>query len=324
VRRFRREHADRVAFHEWIQWLIDRQLAVAAAATPLVHDLPIGVDRDGADAWAFGEVLANELNIGAPPDVFNPAGQDWGMPPFSPDRLRAAGYRPFIESLRAAMRHAGGLRIDHVMGLFRMWCLPLGASPAEGGYLRYRWRELLAVVAIEAERAGAFVVGEDLGTVDRTARRALAARGMLSYRLAYFERRPPGDYPRGALAAVTTHDLPTIAGAWSGADLDTQRRAGLTPDEEGLAALRARLQEAASVPGSATVDDVVLRAHAALARSPALLVTATLEDALRLTERPNLPGTVGQHPNWSVPLPVPLEQIFEDPFVRRLATALRR
>jgi 4-alpha-glucanotransferase len=324
VNRFRREHAGRVAFHEWIQWLIDQQLASAAAATPLVHDLPIGVDRDGADAWAFGDVLANQLNIGAPPDVFNPAGQDWGMPPFAPDRLRAAGHRPFIESLRAAFRHAGGLRIDHVMGIFRLWCLPLGASPAEGGYLRYPWRELLAVVNIEANRAGAFVIGEDLGTIDRTARRALAARRVLSYRLAYFERTPPADYPRGTLAAVTTHDLPTIAGCWSGAELKTQARAGLRPDAEGLTALRARLQDVAGVPASASVADVVLAAHSTLSRSPALLVTATLEDAMRLTERPNLPGTVDRHPNWSVPLPVPLEQILEDPFVRRLAAAMRR
>ena len=324
VARFRRDHAERVAFHEWVQWLLDEQLRVAGRTIPLVHDLPIGVDRDGADAWAFQDLLANELNIGAPPDVFNPAGQDWGMPPFAPARLRESGHRPFIEAIRAALRHAGGLRIDHAMGLFRLWCLPVGEGPASGAYVRYPWRELLAIVAIEAARAGAFVVGEDLGTVDARVRRALAARGVLSYRLAYFETRPPAEYPTRALAAVTTHDLPTVAGTWTGADLDLQRRAGLPPDADGLRALRDRLRAVAGVRSSASLDEVVLRVHGALARSPALLVAATLEDALRLTARPNLPGTVDQHPNWSVPLPVPLDDLVDDPFVRRLAAAMQR
>jgi 4-alpha-glucanotransferase len=324
VERFQAEHAARVAFHEWVQWLIDRQLAAAAERLPLVADVPIGVDREGADAWAWQDALALGASVGAPPDRFNLAGQDWGLPPFVPHRLRAAGYRPLIETLRAALRHAGGLRIDHAMGLFRLWWMPLGDGPADGAYVRYPADELLEVLAIESARAGAFVIGEDLGTVAPGVRRELRRRRILSYRLAYFERRRPARYPRNVLAAVGTHDLPTVAGTWQGTDLDLQRRAGLEPDAAGLALLRSRLARAAGVAPSADVRDAVLGAHRALATSPAAIVVASLEDALLVEERPNLPGTVDQHPNWSIPLPVPLERLMRDPFVNRLAEALDR
>jgi 4-alpha-glucanotransferase len=322
VARFAQEHADRVAFHEWVQWLIDRQLARAGERLPLVQDVPVGVDRDGADAWEWQDVMALGASIGAPPDRFNVAGQDWGLPPFIPHRLRAAGYEPFIQTLRAALRHAGGLRIDHFMGLFRLWWLPLGEGPTRGGYVRYPSDELLEILAIESARAGSVVIGEDLGTVAPGMRREMRRRGVLSYRLAYFERRPPARYPRASLAAVGTHDLPTIAGTWLGTDLDVQRRAGLKPDADGLALLRARLARAAGVSPSAGLEEVVLAAHAALAASPAAIVVASLEDALRLEARPNLPGTVDQHPNWSIPLPKRVEEIGQDPFVADLAATL--
>lgn len=324
VARFAREHADRVAFHEWVQWLIDRQLARAGDRLPLVQDMPVGVDRDGADAWAWQDVLALGASIGAPPDRFNAAGQDWGLPPFVPHRLRAAAYEPFIQTLRAALRHAGGLRIDHFMGLFRLWWLPLGEDPTRGAYVRYPSDEMLEILAIESARAGAMVIGEDLGTVAPGVRREMRRRRVLSYRLAYFERRPPSRYPRAALAAVGTHDLPTIAGAWLGADLDVQRRAGLRPDEAGLAVLRSRLARVAGLGPDSDLDQVVLSAHRSLAASPAAIVMASLEDALRVTQRPNLPGTIDEHPNWSIPLPVSIEELTRDPFVARLAAALRR
>jgi 4-alpha-glucanotransferase len=324
VARFSAEHADRIAFHEWLQWLLDEQLRRAAAELPLVVDMPVGVDRDGADAWAWQDVMALDASIGAPPDRFNVAGQDWGLPPFVPDRLRAARYEPFVQTLRAALRHAGGLRVDHAMGLFRLWWLPFGEDPRRGAYVRYPSHELLEILAIEIARAGAVVIGEDLGTVAPGIRRELRRRGVLAYRLAYFERRPPARYPRASLAAVGTHDLPTIAGTWLGTDLEVQRRAGLEPDAAALALLRARLARAAGVPPSAELDEVVSAVHAALAASPASIVLASLEDALRAETRPNLPGTIDQHPNWSIPLPRTLEQLTRDPFVEHLASVLER
>lgn len=324
VERFAAEQHDRVAFHEWLQWLLDVQLGRAGDAIPLVQDMPIGVDRDGADAWAWQDTMALGANIGAPPDVFNPAGQDWGLPPFIPHRLRQAGYRPFIETVRSSLRHAGGLRIDHAMGLFRLWWLPLGERPRDGAYVRCPTEELLEILALESHRAGALVIGEDLGTVEPGVRRELARRRILSYRLAYFERKPPSRYPRLALAAVTTHDLPTIAGTWSGADLALQERAGRQPDRKGIRLLRDRLARVAGLPSGARLDHLVLAVHRALAASPAMLVSATLEDALLVEERPNLPGTIDAHPNWRLPLPVPIEEVMADPFVLRLAEALRR
>src|SRR5581483_12268989 len=219
VARFAREQAERVGFHAWLQWLLDQQLARAGAELPLLQDLPIGVDPDGADAWAWQDVLALDASVGAPPDFYNRQGQDWGLPPFVPRALRAAGYEPFIESIRATLRHAGGLRIDHVMGLFRLFWIPRGMEPSRGTYVRYPSEELLAILALESQRAGAFVVGEDLGTVEEGVRERLAALAILSYRLLWFEADPPAAFPRQALAAITTHDLPTIAGLWSGADL---------------------------------------------------------------------------------------------------------
>ena len=324
VAAFADKQRDRIDFHAWLQWQLDDQLARAGDALPVVGDLAIGIDRHGADAWAWQGELALGANIGAPPDAFNPAGQDWGMPPFVPQRLRAAAYRPFIETLRACLRHAGGLRIDHVLGLFRQWWVPLGAEPADGAYVRYPTDELLEIVALESARAGALIVGEDLGTVAPGVRRELRRRRILSYRLAIFERVPPARYPRGSLAAVTTHDLPTLAGLWARTDLDAQRRAGIEPDAAGLDRLRDRVRRVAGVASEANVDEVVLRLHAALAASPSLLVSATLEDALRVEQRPNLPGTLDEHPNWSIPLPLPLEHLLTDPDVNRFAQALRR
>jgi 4-alpha-glucanotransferase len=314
----------RVDFHAWLQWQLDEQLARANAALPLIGDLAIGIDRHGADAWAWQDELAPGATVGAPPDAFNPAGQDWGMPPFVPHRLRASGYRPLIETLRATLRHAGGLRIDHVLGLFRQWWIPRGSDPTDGAYVRYPTDELLEIVALESARAGALVIGEDLGTVAPGVRRELRRRRILSCRLVYFERVAPGRYPRGSLGGVTTHDLPTVAGLWHGSDLVAQRRAGLEPDAAGVDRLRERVRRVAGVTADAGVDEVVLRLHAALAASPSLLVGATLEDALRVEERPNLPGTLDRYPSWSIPLPRPLEEIMSDPYVARLAEALRR
>lgn len=323
VAAFASVHAERVAFHEWLQWCCDEQLARAGdAGVGLVSDLPVGFDPGGFDAWTWQALLAQDARIGAPPDRFSPAGQDWGLPPFVPHRLRSAHLAPFIETVRAALRHAGGLRIDHVMGLFRLWWIPGGRAEL-GAYVRYPADELLAVLAIESRRAGTVVIGEDLGTVEPGVRRALARRGLLSTRLVYFERRGPGRFPRGAFAAVTTHDLPTIAGTWHRTDLDDQRAAGLAPDPADLEGLRARLARAAGVHAEAPLDEVIVGVHAALAASPATVVSATLEDALRVERRPNLPGTTrAQRANWSEALPVPIEALGSAPLVQRLGAVL--
>jgi 4-alpha-glucanotransferase len=321
---FARAHADRVRFHQWLQWQLDRQLAAAGAETRVMQDLPIGVDPDGADAWAWQDTLAIEASVGAPPDRYVRRGQDWGLPPFVPHRLRALAYQPFVDTIRAALRHAGGLRIDHVMGLFRVFWIPRGRTPAEGGYVRYPADDLLAIVALESHRAGAFVVGEDLGTVEAGVRERLAERGVLSYRVTWFEEGPPERYPELAMAAVTTHDLPTIAGLWTGADLREQHALRLEPNDAAIEAIRKRLSVATGRPPEAPVDEVIEATHRLLARAPSLLVTATLDDALGVAERPNVPGTTDERPNWSLALPAPLEALPSTPLALRIAAALAR
>ena len=313
---------DRVRYHQWLQWLVDTQLRRAGERIAVVQDLAIGVDPAGADAWLWQDCFALGVRVGAPPDEFSAAGQDWGLPPFDPWRLRAAAYQPFITTLRAALRHAGGVRIDHVMGLFRLFWIPLGATPAQGAYVEYPWRDLLAILALESERAGAWVVGEDLGTVEDHVREELFRRNVLSYRLLWFEDSPPRRFPTRAMAAVTTHDLPTVAGLWTGSDLAEQDRLGLNPNVEATLAIRRRLEEWTGVDGDAPADTVVHRAHELLAEAPSAVVAATLDDALCVAERPNLPGTTDERPNWCIALPRPLDEVETDPQVTAVARVI--
>jgi 4-alpha-glucanotransferase len=339
VARFEARHAAEVGYHAWLQWLLDEQLA---AATPpgsrlgILNDLAIGFAPDGFDAWSFQDELAAGVTVGAPPDPLGPRGQDWGLPAFVPDRLAEGGYGPFAETIRAGLAHAAGLRIDHVMGLFRLFWIPAGAEPAQGTYVRYPADDLLGMLALESMAAEALVVGEDLGTVEHGVRERLAAEGVLSYRLAWFEHGPGGgrrraaDYPRLALAAATTHDLPTVAGYFSGSDhahlveigtaLDGPARADQEAQRESLCRLLE--DEGLLAPGQREVEALVAALYGFLARTPAMLVAATLEDALEAHDRPNVPGTIDERPNWSLPLPVPLEELAADPRVRRLARIL--
>jgi 4-alpha-glucanotransferase len=324
VARFAADRADRVRFHQWLQWLLDAQLSRAAAELPLMQDLPIGVDPDGADAWAWQDLLATGVTVGVPPDEYNTLGQDWGLPPFVPQKLRTAAYRPFRQVIRATLRHAGGLRIDHVMGLFRLYWIPQSAGPRMGAFVRYPAEDLLAVVALESHRARAFIVGEDLGPVEEAAQAQLAAHRILSYRLLWFETGPPAQYPELALAAVTTHDLPTVAGLWNGADLQSQHDLGLRPNAAGLHEMRQRLRTMTGLPESAPVREVIVGAHRLLAEAPSMVVTATLEDAMAVEERPNMPNTSTEWPNWSLALPLPLEAFEVSPLARAIGEALRR
>jgi 4-alpha-glucanotransferase len=324
VARFAAERAQRVGFHAWLQWQLDEQLARAGQALRLVTDLAIGFDGEGADAWAWQDVLAQDVTVGAPPDEFALEGQDWGLPPFVPHRLRAAGYGPFIETVRAGLRHAGGMRVDHVMGLFRLYWVPNAATARDGAYVRYPTDDLLAILALESERARALVIGEDLGTVEPGVRERLAAERILSTRILLFEPTP-WEYPALSLAAVTTHDLPTVRGLWTGSDLREQATAGLAPNAEGTGALRARVRELAGLGDGAPSGAVTLAIHRRLAEAPSGIVVATLDDALDVAERPNLPGTTSdRRANWSLALPAPLEEVQADPRVRTLAGALRR
>jgi 4-alpha-glucanotransferase len=318
------DHRDRVRFHAWLQFLCDRQLARAGREVALLGDLPIGADPDGADAWAWQDVLADGVSVGAPPDELGPQGQNWTLPAFVPWKLRAARYEPFISIVRAALRHVGGLRIDHVLGLFRLFWIPPGGQAADGAYVQMPSRELLDVLALESVRAGAFVVGEDLGTVGEGVREELDRRDLLRYQVFWFEEDPVEGWADKALASVSTHDLPTVAGVWTGDDGRMQAALGHTPDTAWHAELRARITEATGLATDASAAEAVVALHEHVAAGPNRLVLAQLDDALVVSDRPNVPGTdrVARPANWSLPLPVTLEELDAHPTVRAVADAM--
>jgi 4-alpha-glucanotransferase len=314
-------HGAVVAFHAWLQWALELQFAAATDGMTVIQDLPIGFAGGGADAWTWQDALADGVSVGAPPDAFNSTGQDWGSPPLIPWRLRDADYEPFIQSIRATIAGAGGLRIDHVMGLFRLWWVPSDGTAADGAYVRYPAEDLLDIVALESHRAQALVVGEDLGTVEDGVREAMAEHGVLSYRLLWFEDDEPAGWPAEAMAAITTHDLPTVAGLWSGADAQEQGEHGTGTDEE---IERGRTSLLGHLPGlddDATPEQAVEQAHRLLAQAPSLLLSATLDDAVGEPRRPNMPGA-GDRPNWSLPLTVLVEDLPEHPLLRSVARTL--
>jgi len=318
------EGRDRKRYHAWLQWLCDRQLENATRGSHLMSDLAVGVDGGGADAWLWQDTFALGMHVGAPPDEFNTGGQDWSLVPWDPWKLRARSYEPYIQTLRTVLKQACGLRVDHVMGLFRLFWVPLGAEPSRGTYVRYPWRDLLSLLCLESWRAGAYVVGEDLGTVEDHAREALRESGVLSYKLFWFEPRPPGEWPEQALGAVTTHDLPTVAGVWSGSDLEAQREAGVKVNEEGSTTFRRHITEWTGVADNSPLPDVIEATYAALGDAPCALLSAALDDALAVEERPNMPGTIDQWPNWCLALPAPLEEIEKSGLAAAIAHGLNR
>lgn len=292
-------------FHAWLQWLSRRELrhAGAAAGLALIGDLAVGNCPDGADAWMYQDVMALGVRIGAPPDPFNADGQDWGLPPFIPSRLRALHYAPFIGMVRAACEGMGGLRIDHVMGLFRQFWVPAGGGPTDGAYVRMPAEELLAVIRLEAVRAGAFVVGEDLGTVQAGVREAMAGGGILGTKVWWFDPTP-AEWGTANLATVTTHDLPTVAGVWAGSD--------------GSDDMQRLLREVA--PGATTATDAAAALHGQVAASRCVLALASFDDLAGCDERPNRPGTVGGG-NWSVRMPASTERVLDEEPGRAILTA---
>jgi len=295
-----------------VQFHLDRQLARAARAIGLIADVPVGFASDGYDAWRWREYTAPRMRVGAPPDEFFRDGQDWGLPPLNPWKLSEAHWAPFIDAVRGAGRHAAGIRLDHVMGLFRLFWIPDGMTAAQGAYVRYPARVLLRLLAGESRRAGAFVIGEDLGLVEPVVRRQLKEIGSLSYRLVWFEGSEPAAWPHDAVAALGTHDLPTIAGIWTRSE-----------PEHRLHHLREKLVQLTHLPDDTSPVDVAVAVYTHLARGRPRMVLASMEDALGVHERPNVPGTVDEFPNWRLALPVTLEEIEHAGGVRRIAAEMK-
>ena len=342
IKTARERHAERVDFWCWVQLLVDEQLAGLGSdlVVGVIHDLAVGVDAGGADAWALQDALALNTTVGAPPDSFNQQGQDWGLPPWRPDRLAELGYLPFRDVVRGVLRHAGGLRIDHVMGLFRLWWVPAEATAAEGTYVSYDAEALLAVLALEASRAEALVVGEDLGTVEDRVRSSLSEAGVLGSSVLWFETDdgaflPPEQWRALSLATVTTHDLPTAAGFLAEEHVRVRAelgQLGMPVEQERQrvrqerAALLQRLRDSRLLGASG--GDVVLAMHAMLTAAPSRLVLAAFGDAVGDVRQPNLPGTIDDYPNWRLPVadgagrPLGLEELLDAPGVRRLAALL--
>ncbi|MCW8380054.1 4-alpha-glucanotransferase [Streptomyces justiciae] len=357
--RARAELMDRVDFWSRLAWLTDAQLAAAQRAARdagmsvgVVHDLAVGVHPEGADAWAQQEYFAAGMSVGAPPDAFNARGQDWGLPPWRPDRLAESGYAPYRRLLRALFRYAGALRIDHVMGLFRLWWVPQGLPPTEGTYVRYDAEAMLAILVLEASRAGAMVIGEDLGTVEPGVRETLRERGVLGTSVLWFERDwegdgrplPPERWRADCLATATTHDLPSTAARLTGEHVELRHRLGLLT--RGLAEERAEaaadtgewlevlarlglLHGAGGGRGTSTEEAEVQAVHRFLLRTPARLVGVWLPDAVGDRRPQNLPGTWDQYPNWRLPIAdaegraVTLEELAGEPRLYALVEVLR-
>ncbi|UTM38641.1 4-alpha-glucanotransferase [Rhodococcus pyridinivorans] len=324
VTRLRERLASRIDFHRRLQWLCDEQLANAQTASlaagsdiGIVHDLAVGVGPHGADAWTLGDALASGVTVGAPADDFNRNGQNWNQPPWRPDRLAELGYIPFRDVVRSALRHAGGVRADHILGLFRTWWVPEGMSPADGAYVRSDHEALVGILALEAYRAGAVVVGEDLGVFEEWVQEYLAERGIAGTSILWFERdedspRGPETYRTLCLTSVTTHDLAPTAGYLAGDHIRLRSELGLLEGD-----LDAELTDAAAErdsvlalaverglldEGETDVDRQVEALHRLIAASPSALLGVSLADVTGERRSQNQPGTVDEYPNWRVPL----------------------
>jgi 4-alpha-glucanotransferase len=358
VSAFAEEQKDLVTFHTWLQWLADRQLGAAQERAVkagmrigLYLDLAVGVSPDGSATWADRELIVAGARIGAPPDYFNAAGQDWGLAPFSPTGLAERGFEPFRESIDAVLRHSGALRIDHAMSLFRLYWIAESFTPADGAYVRYPFADMLKALAEVSEVRRAIVIGEDLGVVPPGFREVMRQAQIQSYRVFFFEKKddwfiPPEGYPREALACLTTHDLHTLAGWWSGHDIEVRAGIGmieagdlarqreartherrrvlgllhdeglLPPDLDGV--MRGDAAPPRDLPGSLAVA-----LHRLVGRTPSRLFVLQAEDLTGATEQVNIPGTMDEHPNWRRKLAVDLEALPDAPLFRAVTAALR-
>lgn len=345
VQRFIKDHPDRVELHMYLQWIASQQLAAAqqsaidkGMAIGIYRDLAVGVADAGAETWADEGALCLKASIGAPPDVLGPQGQNWGLPPFNPDYLKAHAYKPFIDLLRANMTHCGALRIDHVLGLLRLWWIPKGDNAQHGAYIYHPVEELLAILALESQRHQCCIIGEDLGTVPEEIRALLSSAGIYSYKVFFFETAPDGGfyspkhYPAQSMAALCTHDMPTLRGFWHCEDIKLGEKIGLYQNADTVAALfdgrlkaKQRILESVNwhgyLPDNTPLDASVvamdtelnnnLQRH--LAAGNSALLSLQLEDWLEMENPVNIPGTVDEYPNWRRKLSKSLNEIFDDP-----------
>jgi 4-alpha-glucanotransferase len=341
IRDFSEKNQHAILFRCFLQWVADRSFATAQREAKragmrigLIADLAVGMTSAGSYAWAHQDHMLGGLQIGAPPDSFNANGQNWGLSSFSPRALSERGFEPFIATLRACMRHAGGLRVDHVMGLTRLWVIPEGAKANEGAYITYPVDDLFRLTALESYRHRAIVIGEDLGTVPLHFRERLARTGIYGMRVLWFERDkkgfvPPQDWSDAAAAMTSTHDLPTVAGWWRGTDLEARASRGLLNDPHAKRAARNAEREAlwsafksakiagGGRPSAGEASRVVDAAVAFIAKTPSRLALLPLEDAIAAERQPNMPGTIDQYPNWRHRYGGDAAALLDDPDVRR-------
>lgn len=351
---FARTHAARIGFFIYQQWETERQLAIVATRCAgdgmdigLYRDLAVGVAPDGADAWTQDGAFVSGINFGAPPDPLAPSGQDWGMQPFNPIRLREMAYAPYIDMLRSNMRHAGAVRVDHAMWMQHMFWIPQGKDGRDGAYVRYPMDDLFAILALESQRNRCLVVGEDLGTVPEGFSARMEAEGILSYRLMQFQRhadglyRRPDAYPALSLATSASHDMPTLAGFWTETDLETLADIGHIANAGDLGARRDERARDRAYLVAALIDQgflelgfpvtvehdniktLIAAVHSFLARTPAVLMMINLEDIIAATAQINVPGTIDEHPNWRHRLQVTIEQLVNDPYFTQTTRIVR-
>lgn len=340
---FAMKHREEVSFMAWMEWLADSQLASAAASAEtmeigLYRDLAVGADITGVETWSSQSSIVSGAHVGAPPDIFNPAGQDWGLPPLNPRALQEEGYRGFIDLIRANMRYAGALRIDHVMALQHLYWVPESRSPREGAYVRYPLDDLVGILALESQRHRCMVVGEDLGTVPDGFRERMAEANILSYRVLFFEQnaktgafRKPETYPPLSAAVASNHDLPTIRAWWEGSDIALRERLHLFPDPGGADAQRKQrardrqqllrslrqqglLGDAAELNG----EELLISVHAFLAKCSSFLALVQADDAAGEIEPVNLPASI-EYPNWQRKLSVTIEELLDGAEMNRVA-----
>jgi 4-alpha-glucanotransferase len=329
---FSQDHAKLVSYVAWLQWVAEEQLTAAVAqresmAVGLYRDLAVGADANGAETWSRPELFADGVHIGSPPDAMSAQGQDWGLPPWSPLAMRRDGYRSFVELLRANMRHAGALRIDHAMALQRLFWVPEGAKPKDGAYVGYPLEDLLGILALESTRAQCIVIGEDLGTVPAGFRERMAGANVLSYRVLMFERdgdtrfAAPRSYPKAALAVTGNHDLPTLRGWWDEHDVSLQQHVNGLPEDQAREHRRRRAAERAALldafrsenlldahASDPPMESVVTAAHHYIGRTNAMIALAQVDDISRETDPVNVPGA-SRYPNWRRRLSSSLEEL---------------
>lgn len=348
VAAFAEQHADDIGFFEWIQWVADFQLRSAQSIARdsgmrigIMSDLAVGVSAQSAEAWTYGNLFAHGVSVGAPPDHFNQTGQDWGQAPWRPDRLDDLSYAPFRTTVAGLLRHSGGMRVDHIMGLFRLWWIPEGQPPTKGTYVRYNHEAMVGILALEAHRAGALIVGEDLGVVEPWVRDYLRERGILGTSIAWFEKDdgggplPPEQWREYCLASVTTHDLPPTAGYLAKDHIRLQHELGLLTESLDAELAMADREQASYIgflrergfltEQDATTEDILLALHRYLAATPSRVLCAALPDAVGDRRTQNQPGTWQEYPNWRIPLshpdgrPMQLEELYTDERALRLA-----